>query len=144
DHGVLAHRWPAGRSRRMGELMPEQAPVPPAPAARFGPPVGRPAPELIDSGFALENADAPLLHPGLSLADRAHVIDLYARRIGASAAMRKLLSVLLKAVETPAAEFPYNPAYGEPYNSRERYFTEQIGDAAGWLHAGRPRREAVR
>jgi argininosuccinate lyase len=128
----------------MGELMPEHVPVPFAPTARHGPPVGGPAPELIDSGFALENADAPLLHPGLNLADLAHVIDLYERRIVPAAAMRKLLSVLLKAAETPAAEFPYDPAYGEPYNSRERYFTEQIGDAAGWLHAGRPRREAVR
>ena len=43
-----------------------------------------------------------------------------------------------------AADFPYDPSFGEPYNSRERYFVSRIGDAAGWLHAGRPRREAVR
>ena len=36
------------------------------------------------------------------------------------------------------------PAYGEPYNSRERHFVATIGDDAGWLHAGRPRREAAR
>ena len=38
----------------------------------------------------------------------------------------------------------YDPGDGEPYNSRERAFTAQIGSAAGWLHAGRPRREATR
>jgi argininosuccinate lyase len=43
-----------------------------------------------------------------------------------------------------AEEFPYDPAHGEPYNSREHYFVSRIGDVAGWLHAGRPRREAAR
>lgn len=119
-------------------------PAPPASGLRLGPPVGGPAQELIDSGFTLENADAPLLHDGLNLADLAHVIDLRERNVIPPAATRALLSVLLEAVGTPASVFPYNPAFGEPYNSRERYFTERIGDAAGWLHAGRPRREAVR
>jgi argininosuccinate lyase len=32
------------------------------PMRRSGPPQGGPAQELIDSGFALENADAPFLH----------------------------------------------------------------------------------
>ncbi len=111
---------------------------------RLGPPVGGAAQELIDSGFYLENADAPLLHAGLNLADLAHVIDLNERGVVPDEAARQLLSVLLRAVRTTAEDFPYDPAFGEPYNSRERYFTSQIGDAAGWLHAGRPRREAVR
>ena len=42
------------------------------------------------------------------------------------------------------AEFGYDPAYGEVYNCRERRFAAAIGRDAGWLHAGRPRREAVR
>jgi argininosuccinate lyase len=128
----------------MGELMPNPAPVPPAPGTRLGPPVGGPAQELIDSGFALENADAPLLHAGLNLADLAHVIDLRERGVIPLEATRALLRVLLEAAATSPEEFPYDPAFGEPYNSRERYFTQQICDAAGWLHAGRPRREAVR
>lgn len=111
---------------------------------RIGPPVGGPAQELIDSGFALENADSPLLHAGLNFADIAHVIDLRERGIIPAGAARRLMKVLLRAVRTPAEHFPYDPAFGEPYNSRERYFTAQIGDDAGWLHAGRPRREAVR
>ena len=124
--------------------MPAHPPAPPAPGNTLGPPVGGPARELIDSGFALENADAPLLHAGLNLADLAHVIDLRERGVIPPSATRALLTVLLEATGTPASEFPYDPAFGEPYNSRERYFTQQIGDAAGWLHAGRPRREAVR
>jgi argininosuccinate lyase len=103
-----------------------------------------PAPELIESGFALENADAPILHAGLNLADLAHVLDLRARAVIPEEAARRLLTVVLAAVDTPAEKFPYDPAYGEPYNSREREFVAQIGDDAGWLHAGRPRREAVR
>jgi argininosuccinate lyase len=125
--------------------------LPSAPAAhhrggldRLGPPMGGPAQELIDSGFAFENADAPLLHAGLNLADVAHVIDLHERGVIPHTAAEQLMRVLLQAVRTSAEEFPYDPAFGEPYNSRERHFTAQIGNDAGWLHAGRPRREAVR
>ena len=48
---------------------------------RSGPPQGSAARELVDSGFALENADAPFLHDGLNLADIAHVLDLLRRSI---------------------------------------------------------------
>ena len=111
---------------------------------RGGPPEGSAAPELIDSGFALENADAPFLHAGLNLADIAHVLDLLRRGIVPPAAARDLLRLLLEVQGTDAAQFPYDPEFGEPYNSRERFFVSRIGDAAGWLHAGRPRREAAR
>jgi argininosuccinate lyase len=107
-------------------------------------PQGGPAPELIDSGFTLENADASFLHRGLNLADIAHVLDLDRRRIVPPEARKELLTLLLEVTEVAAEDFPYDPANGEPYNSRERYFVSRIGDAAGWLHAGRPRREAAR
>jgi argininosuccinate lyase len=103
-----------------------------------------PAPELIESGFALENADAGFLHHGLNLADLAHVLDLARRGIVPERAEKALLRLLLEVCEVPAEEFPYDPGHGEPYNSRERYFVARIGDDAGWLHAGRPRREAAR
>ena len=111
---------------------------------RLGPPVDGPAPELVNSGFYLENADAPLLHVGLNHADLAHVLDLRRRGVIPEDSARRLLSLLLETVAIPAERFPYDPAFGEPYNSRERFFTQRIGDDAGWLHAGRPRREAVR
>ncbi|MGH3320894.1 MAG: argininosuccinate lyase [Streptosporangiaceae bacterium] len=103
-----------------------------------------PAPELIDAGFALEIADAPLLHRGLGLADIAHVLDLRAHDLLPEESARRLLALLVQTLETPAEDFPYDPAHGEVYNSRERYFVSRLGEAAGWLHAGRPRREAVR
>ena len=111
---------------------------------RLGAPRDGPAPELIASGFTLENADAPLLHSGLNLADVAHVLDLRAHGIVPDSPARRLLAVLLEAEATAPEDFPYDPEYGEPYNSRERAFSAAIGDDAGWLHAGRPRREAVR
>jgi argininosuccinate lyase len=111
---------------------------------RSGPPQSGPARELIDSGFALENADAPFLHDGLNLADIAHVLDLLRREIVPSSAARELLRLLLEVQQVAVEDFPYDPEFGEPYNSRERFFVERLGKTAGWLHAGRPRREAAR
>ncbi|MCW2633202.1 MAG: argininosuccinate lyase [Pseudonocardia sp.] len=108
-------------------------------AARKGP-----SPELIEAGFGIEIADAPLLHEGLNLADIAHVLALRERGLVADEPGRRLLAVLLDAHQTPAGKFGYDPAHGEVYNSRERRFVAEIGTDAGWLHAGRPRREAVR
>jgi len=92
----------------------------------------------------LENADAPFLHAGLNLADIAHVLDLLRRSIIPRSAARDLLRLLLEVQLMGAEEFPYHPEFGEPYNSRERYFVERLGNVAGWLHAGRPRRGAAR
>ncbi len=114
------------------------------PSRRSGPPQGAPARELIDSGFVLENADAPFLHGGLNLADIAHVLDLLRREIVPATAARDLLRLLLEVQRMAAEDFPYDPEFGEPYNSRERFFVERLGKVAGWLHAGRPRREAAR
>jgi len=109
-----------------------------------GPSKEAPAQELIDAGFAWEIADAPLLHHGLNMADMGHVLDLRARQVIPADAAAALLGVLLDAHETEPEDFPYHPEYGEVYNSRERVFVGKIGDSAGWLHAGRPRREAAR
>ena len=109
-----------------------------------GPSSEAPAPELIEAGFATEIADAPLLHHGLNLADLGHVLDLLDRGLIPEQAAAELLAVLLDAYRTDPADFPYHAAAGEVYNSRERHFVTRIGDSAGWLHAGRPRREAAR
>jgi argininosuccinate lyase len=103
-----------------------------------------PARELVESGFALEVADAPLLHEGLNLADMAHVVVLREQGIIPKKASTRLLRVLSEAYATRVDEFPYDALYGDAYNSRERFFVERLGDDAGWLHAGRPRREAGR
>ena len=109
-----------------------------------GPSEEAPAPELVESGFALEVADAPLLHEGLNLADIAHVLVLREVDVIPEDAASRLLGVLLEVAGTRVEDFPYDPSYGDPYNCRERYFIERLGNDAGWLHAGRPRREAGR
>jgi argininosuccinate lyase len=103
-----------------------------------------PAPELIEAGFALEVADAPMLHAGLNLADLAHVLALRDQGVIPADAAGRLLGLLLEVSGWPAERFPYDPRYGDAYNSRERFFVERLGPDAGWLHAGRPRREAGR
>jgi argininosuccinate lyase len=103
-----------------------------------------PAASLVEAGFALEVADAPLLHAGLNLADIAHVLVLLEQRLIPGDSAQRLLRLLLEVHAMPAADFPYDPAYGDPYNCRERFFAGRLGLDAGWLHAGRPRREAGR
>ena len=67
----------------------------------------------------------------------AHVLDMAERGIIPDARPARAAALLLEAYETDAADFPYDPAFGEPYNSRERFFVERIGDTAG-LVARRP------
>jgi argininosuccinate lyase len=105
---------------------------------------GRYAEELVEAGFAVEIADAPLLHEGLNIADLAHVLLLLERGVVPGPAAHRLLSVVLEAAHTPVGQFDYDPAHGEIYNCRDRCFAARIGRDAGWLHAGRTRREAVR
>lgn len=103
-----------------------------------------PAPELVEAGYALEIADAPLLHRGLTLADLAHLIALVECGVLRREEAAPLSGRLLDLLDSPAAEFPYDPHYGDAYNSRERELERSLGPAAGWLHLGRTRREAGR
>lgn len=83
---------------------------------------GRYSPELVEGGFAVEVADAPMQHEGLNLADVAHVLVLHEHGVVPGRAAARLLDVLLAAQRTPAAEFGHDPEYGESYNCRERRF----------------------
>ncbi len=103
-----------------------------------------PAPELVEAGYRLELADAPMLHHGLGLADLAHAVALTeAGAIPAEAASR-LLGTLLELLGTAAEAFPYEVTYGDAINSRERELERRLGTTAGWLPLGRTRREAGR
>ena len=97
---------------------------------RLGPPVTGPAQELIDSGFTLENADAPLLHDGLNLADLAHVIDLHERNVIPPEATRALLAVLLQATATPAASSCWRATAMPWFFSSIRLSTTRSGSSA--------------
>jgi argininosuccinate lyase len=103
-----------------------------------------PAPALVEAGYALELADAPMLHHGLGLADLAHVLELHEVGVIPPEQSAALLPALLEMLDIPADEFPYDPVYGDAYNSRERELERRLGNVAGWLHTGRTRREAGR
>jgi argininosuccinate lyase len=104
-----------------------------------GGPIRRgPAPELVEAGYELELADAPLLARGLGLADLAHVLALGAIP---AADRRTLLAALVELLDT---DIEIDSRYGDLANVRERELERRIGAAAGWLNAGRPRREAGR
>lgn len=103
-----------------------------------------PSEALVDAGYQLEIDDAPLLHRGLGIADLAHVAELHELTILPSTDAVALTRALLELLDTPAAGFPYEPAYGDAYNSRERVLADRLGAAAGWLPTGRTRREAGR
>ena len=102
------------------------------------------ADELARAGYAWEIADAAILHRSLNLADLAHVLELLRLKAIPEQAGHALIGELLNLADSPDDTVDYDPAFGEMYSSRERYFAGRIGDDAGWLHAGRTRREAMR
>ena len=102
------------------------------------------APELVNGAYAYEIRTAGVLHGGLNLADMAHLLQLVTDGIVPRPVASELAGALLRADATDWTDFGYDPAFGEPYSSRERRFDSELGDVAGWLHAGRPRREATR
>lgn len=103
-----------------------------------------PAPVLVEAGYGLELADAPILHHGLGLADLAHVVVLAESGVLPPAERAALTTELLALLDTPVEEFPYDALYGDAYNSRERELERRLGTVAGWLPTGRTRREAGR
>ncbi|MBI1878549.1 MAG: argininosuccinate lyase, partial [Chloroflexi bacterium] len=102
-----------------------------------------PAPELVASAFALEAGDGPLLSHSMSLADLAHAVMLIETGLIPSPTGAGLLGALLELHTIPAAEFPFDPARGDAYNNREYLLRQRAPEVAGWLQAGRPRREVT-
>ena len=102
-----------------------------------------PAPELIASAFALEAGDGPLLYHGMSLADLAHTVMLIEVGVIPQDKGAKLLAALLDMHAIPGHEFPFDPSHGDAYTNREYVLRQQAPAVAGWLQAGRARREAA-
>lgn len=106
---------------------------------------GGPAPELVESGYHQEISHAPRLAAALSWADTAHAVALAEGGGIDPATAADLLRGLTELDAIPADQFPWNAAMGDAFNSREAELTRRVGPAAaGWLSAGRPRREAFR
>jgi argininosuccinate lyase len=98
---------------------------------------------LVESAYKHDCNDADVLLPGLHEADIAHAIALGEAGVIPKKVLPVLLRGLLELRDIPLREFPIRPALGDVYNSKDALLKERIGDAAGWVHAGRPRREAV-
>ena len=106
---------------------------------------GGAAGELVAAAYAAESAHGPRLARGLSLADLAHAVALVEVGGVAGDDARSLLRGLLELHEIPGDEFPWDPSLGDAFNAREAELERRVGPAAaGWLRAGRPRREAFR
>lgn len=106
---------------------------------------GGPADALINAGYRYEAAAGPRLADGLSTSDLAHVVALTEAEAIPADQARALLAALLELDAIPGDDFPWDPALGDAFNSREHQLKERAGKvAAGWLSAGRPRREAFR
>jgi argininosuccinate lyase len=100
------------------------------------------APELVYTAYARELGDTPILYEGMSLADIAHVVALIESDIIPSEAGGELLHALLAAHPKPPLDFAQDPATGDLYSNREA-FLSMVTPHAGYLSAGRPRREAI-
>lgn len=100
------------------------------------------SPELVRTAYARELADTRLLYKGMSLADLAHVVELIEAGVVPREAGSDLLSALLGMHPSPPFDFALDPARGDLYSNREAYL-RMLTPAAGWLSAGRARREAT-
>jgi len=106
---------------------------------------GDAAGELVVAAYAAESAHGPRLARGLSLADLAHAVALVEGGDLSREDARSLLRGLLELHAIPGEEFPWDPSLGDAFNAREAELERRVGrSAAGWLSAGRPRREAFR
>ncbi len=106
---------------------------------------GGAAGELVSAAYAAEAAHGPRLARGLSLADLAHAVALVEGGDLSGDDAKALLLGLLELHAIPGDEFPWDLALGDAFNAREAELERRVGrSAAGWLSAGRPRREAFR
>jgi argininosuccinate lyase len=106
---------------------------------------GGAAGELVAAAYTAESRHGARLARGLSSADLAHAVALVEGGDLAGEDARALLRGLLELDAVPGEEFPWDPALGDAFNAREAELERRVGRAAaGWLSAGRPRREAFR
>jgi len=104
---------------------------------------GVPDDVLIRTAYTHDCNDAALLMDGLHKADLAHTLMLIEQGVIPEAPGKHLLEGLLELQSIPASVFPVDPKYGDVYNSKDIALKAAIGETSGWLHVGRPRREAV-
>src|SRR5207302_370680 len=137
---TITRSTPSSRTRRRSSLLEAMEEL-----GRGGRLRGDAAGELVVAAYAAESAHGPRLARGLSLADLAHAVALVEGGDLSRDDARSLLRGLLELHAIPGDEFPWDPSLGDAFNAREAELERRVGRAAaGWLSAGRPRREAFR
>lgn len=101
-----------------------------------------PAEALINSAYQHDCDQSKYLLEDLHVANLAYASMLVKQEIIPLTNGKDLISELLKLVEEDI-EIEIDPKYGDIYNCVDVYLKSKLKDTAGWLHAGRPRREAV-
>jgi len=106
-----------------------------------GPLAHAPADVLVAEAFGSELAQQRALFGDAGLADLAHVVALIEAGIVPRSDGAALLGALLE-LHARAGDFSFDPALGDLYTNREAWLSERTR-AAGWLGAGRARRESI-
>ena len=102
-----------------------------------------PSQRLVSEAFSRELNYAASLWDGISYADLAHVLMLIEQGIVPKAAGRTLLGALVELHDDGIEGLSLDAKWGDLYNNRDAELQRRIGNVAGWLHAGRARREAL-
>jgi len=100
-----------------------------------------PSERLIQTVFRRELDEQLGLSEAMSLVDLAHTLGMMEAGIVPPEPGRELLAALL-ALQANPADFVPDPARGDLYTNREAWLCARTS-AAGWLGAGRARREAA-
>jgi argininosuccinate lyase len=101
------------------------------------------AKELIESAYFFECNEQKIFFHEIGLADIAHVLMLIEEEIIPLKEGKILLGALLDLQKTNTNKLPLKAELGDIYNVRSGLLEEKIGYVAGWMHTGRPRREAI-
>lgn len=96
---------------------------------------------LINTAYQHDCDQAEILLPGLHKANLAHAIMLVEAGVIPLKNGKKIIKALLQLEKIK--DFPMDPKHGDVYNNVDVVLKAKIKEDAGWIHAGRPRREAV-
>ena len=99
--------------------------------------------ELIESAYRHDCKDGAILLPYFSKVQMAHLCVLYRAGLIPSSDAKTLSSALISLDKLSIHDFNIDPRHGDIYNNYDVLLRDIVGESASWLHAARPRREAV-
>ena len=100
-------------------------------------------PALAETAYRHECSDREVISPFLHDADLAHGLALYHAGVIPHENAVRLFKGLLSLDQANDGFFDVDETLGDLYNSKDSVLRNEIGDDAGWIHAARPRREAI-